>query len=90
MQVTNPVTCQPEDGDEQAVIAPGKVQTRITNIDLEAVEVQTFPETLHPAGRGQDMKVVIVLLKRFPTHPLSNCSASMDAKNFRASVIPAP
>jgi hypothetical protein len=45
---------------------PGKVQTRIVNIDLEVVEVQTFPETLHPAGLGQDVKVVIVLLKRVP------------------------
>jgi hypothetical protein len=66
MQVTLPVTSRPEDGDEQVVIAPGKVQTRIVNIDLEVVEVQTFPETLHPAGRGQDVKVVIVLLKRVP------------------------
>jgi hypothetical protein len=66
MQVAVPVTCRPEDGDEQVVIAPGKVQTRIVNIDLKVVEVQMFPETLHPAGRDQDVKVVIVLLKRVP------------------------
>jgi hypothetical protein len=66
MQVTIPVTCQPEGGDEQVVIVPGKVQTRIVNIDLEVVAVQTFSEVLHPAGHGQDVKVVVVLLKRVP------------------------
>jgi hypothetical protein len=66
MQVTVPVACQPDNGDEQVVVAPREVQTRIINIDLEVVEVQSFSETLHQAGGSQDMKVVIVLLKRVP------------------------
>jgi hypothetical protein len=72
--MTVPGTFQPEDGDKQ--IAPGKIQTRIVNIDLKAVEVQAFPETLHPAGCSQDMKMVVIRLL------ISICSTLIDTKTY--------
>jgi hypothetical protein len=51
-----PGTFRQEDGEKQTVILPGKIQTRIVNVDLKSAEAQASPETLHPAGCDKDIK----------------------------------